>query len=144
MQEIEFELMQKVIEMEKVSHGYVHVPEIAKKMGMQCLMTLDILKMMSEEGFVHLEHIGSGLYGVRAASRGRLMVSNPDYMRKKGYVIGYLKEIEEAINATEEILPGDKANMTEKLRGVITTLAPYAANIGSTLISTYLQKQMGM
>ncbi|MCX6673761.1 MAG: hypothetical protein NTY37_08290 [Methanothrix sp.] len=104
MEEVEYKILQKIsdiYEAQQVKH-YVGDDIIAEALEMGCQEVSDFLDMMKEDGFVQLSTSVDGCSAM-LTSKGRLMLSHPDYMQKKGYAIACLNVLEEAVTKDTHI-----------------------------------------
>ncbi len=143
MEEVEYKLLQKIsdiYEAQLVKH-YVGDDVIAKALEMGCQEVSDFLDMMEKDGFVQLARSVDGC-GAMLTSKGRLMLSHPNYMQKKGYAIACLNVLEEAVNKDTHIPEEEKNSLVRKIRALSED--PYMVSIGSGLIVEGLKKALGL
>jgi hypothetical protein len=147
MEEVEYKILQRISDINKAQSvkDYVGDDVIAEALGMGYQEVSDFLDMMEKDGFVQLARSVDGC-SVRCSAmltpKGRLMLSHPDYMQKKGYAIACLNVLEEAITKDTHIPEEEKNSLVRKIRAL--SEEPYMVSIGSGLIVEGLKKAFGL
>jgi len=99
--------------------------------------------MMEKQGYISLSK-SQRLYSVRLNAQGRLLLTHPEYMLKKGYIDAsdVLKALEKVVNDSESIPQPEKESLIEKLKELYHD--PYVQSISSGFIVEGLKKLAGM
>jgi len=141
MEEIEYKILQNVVEFCGGSNRYADAEVIAETLEMNCQDIADILDIMSDEGYVQTIHSADGC-GAIPTPRGRLMIRHPDYMQRKGYAVACLNVLEEAVTKDNKIPEEEKRSIIQKIRALSND--PYVVNVGSGIIIEGLKKMIGV
>jgi len=144
MEEIELNILKLIYEVENKTPGSLaDHDKIAQSLGMSNQDILDYLDMLEAQGFVQLAK-GQGSTGAYLNATGRLMLTHPEYMLKKGYgdAGDVLKALEKAVFDSTNIPQSEKDSLIEKLKDLYHD--SYIQSIGSGLILESLKKVFGL
>lgn len=141
LEDIELEILRLVVEGYNASRRGISNDIIAKNLGLDPEYVTDILVMLNEQGYVRVEQMIGGYSFAFPESKGRLMITDPEYMEKKlnGPII--LDALSEAIQKSN-IPESNKNRLIDKLSEIKND--PYILGISSGLIAEALKKFIGL
>lgn len=144
MEEIELNILKLIYEVNNKTHGhYAGHDIIAQSLGMSNQDICDFLEMLKRQGYVILSESVDGPSAM-LTSPGRLMLTHPEYMLKKGFgdAGDVLKALEKAVIDSGDIPESEKDSLIENLKDLYHD--PYIQSIGSGLILEGLKKVVGL
>ena len=141
LEDIELKILRVVVEGYNALRRGIGNDIIAKKLNLDPEYVTDILVMLNEQGYVRVEQISGGYSVAFPESKGRLMITDPEYMEKKlnGPII--LDALREAIQKSN-IPESNKNHLIDKLVEIKND--PYISGISSGLIVEALKKFIGL
>jgi len=142
LEDIELKILRVVVEGYNALRRGIGNDIIAKKLSLDPEYVTDILVMLDEQGYVHVEQMSGGYSVAHPTAKGRLMIADPEYMVKKlnGPIV--LNALSEAIQNSKDIPESNKRSLLDRLKGIKED--PYISSIGSGLITEALKKLIGL
>jgi hypothetical protein len=142
LEDIELKILRLVVEGHNELHRGIGNDIIAKKLSLDPEYVTDILVMLDDQGYLHVEQMSGGYSCAFPTSKGRLMITDPEYMEMKlnGSIV--LNALSEAIQNSKEIPESNKTSLLDRLKEIKDD--PYMSSIGSGLIVEALKKLIGL
>ncbi len=139
MQEIDLKILSEVVESSEAKR-YVRESEIAEKLGLDFERVRDHFAMLEEDGLVEVTRTSSG-HSAFPTSKGRLMITEPEYMFKRLTGPMMIQVLIEAVEKSESIPQANRKSITDRLSELKND--PYISGLGSGAILEIVKKLAG-